>query len=328
MKSFLFAVLMTWVCLPISHLAGQSWATGLFESPKHEFGVVALGAKTVHVFKFRNTTSSTIRVSGVRTSCQCTIVRVLTPVVEPGQVGQIEAAFNTTSFKGKNGANVTVTFTSPTYAEAQLRVDGFIRSDVLIEPGEVNFGNVVAGDPGTKTIQIHYIGSPSWALESVRNSNAHLKTELVETRRAGSSILYQLKVSLDPQMPLGYLNQELRLVTNEPNKTVPVMVNGLVSSPIQVPSVVDLGRIRSGEVVNKIVVVNAQRAFTVIGIVSGDSRVEADQPKESKKTHMIKLTFSADREGDLEDEIILKTDDPAVPEARFKVTGHVSPKGE
>ncbi|HMO15309.1 MAG TPA: DUF1573 domain-containing protein [Pirellulaceae bacterium] len=328
MKSLLFALLVIVTAASAHELRAQTNVADMFEIRKHEFGVVAANSKTVYVFKLNNKFSTPVHISGARTSCGCTLAHVKTPVVEPGQLGEIEATFVTTAFRGQHGANITVTITQPYFTEVQLRVDGFIRSDVYLDPGDVNFGSLLMGNEHSRTIDVLYAGKLTWALESIRNSNPHLKAELIETKREGTSVNYQLKVTIDPQMSSGFFHEEIRLVTNEPNRTIPVTIKGLLNSSIQVPSVVDLGRIRPGEVINKVVVVNSERMFTVLGVENSDNRIEITRPTEQKKTHIIKLTFNANRPDELHDEIVLKTDDPIVPETRFRVSGSVLPEGK
>ena len=50
---------------------------------------------------------------------------------------------------------MTVYFDKPTYAEVQLQVAGFIRSDVVLQPGEIDFGNVDLGTIGRTAGENH-----------------------------------------------------------------------------------------------------------------------------------------------------------------------------
>ena len=64
--------------------------------------------------------------------------------------GTIVAIFNTTAFLGQHGATITVVLDKPFYAEVQLHVSGFIRSDVQIEPGSVQMGQFEQGSRPSK----------------------------------------------------------------------------------------------------------------------------------------------------------------------------------
>ncbi|MEZ6108256.1 MAG: hypothetical protein R3B96_19680 [Pirellulaceae bacterium] len=94
----------------------------------------------------------------------------LTETVAPGAAGQIKAQFNTRSFLGQRGATVTVVFDRPRYGEAQLRVDGYVRRDVVCNPGELDFGSVRCGVAEEKRIEINYAGRDDWKIESVSST--------------------------------------------------------------------------------------------------------------------------------------------------------------
>lgn len=48
-----------------------SGLTELFDHTTHDFGNVPHGSMNVHRFALKNTTGSTVRVSGVSSSCHC-----------------------------------------------------------------------------------------------------------------------------------------------------------------------------------------------------------------------------------------------------------------
>ena len=72
--------------------------------------------------------------------------------------GAIVAHFNTDSFLGQRGATLTVTIDQPFYAEVQLHVRGYIRSDVVVEPGSVQFGSIDQGTAAEQTVAVNYAG--------------------------------------------------------------------------------------------------------------------------------------------------------------------------
>ena len=86
-----------------------------------------------------------VHVAAVRTSCGCTSVRIANDSLKTYEKGAIVATFNTPSFLGQHGATITVTFDKPFYAEVQLHVSGYIRSDVVFDPGSVQIGDLKQG---------------------------------------------------------------------------------------------------------------------------------------------------------------------------------------
>lgn len=126
--------------------SAQEWAEKMFAVKTHEFGAVARAAKVEYAFEIVNPYKEDIHIASVRTSCGCTIPRIQKDTLKSWEKGAIIAEFNTRAFSGQRGARVTVTIDRPQYAEVQLQVHGYIRTDVVVDPGQVAFGQVPAGD--------------------------------------------------------------------------------------------------------------------------------------------------------------------------------------
>ena len=130
--------------------AGQDWARKMFETTSHDFGNVARGSKVDYDFKFHNPYKEDAHVMDVRSSCGCTTPRVLKDSMKTYEESAIVASFNTRSFLGQRSATITVVFDKPFYAEVQLQVQGYIRRDIVIHPGDVDLGTVDQGTPVEK----------------------------------------------------------------------------------------------------------------------------------------------------------------------------------
>ena len=148
------------VCTPCF---GQEWARNMFKVTEHDFGSVARGAKAEYRFVFENLYLEDVHVAGVRTSCGCTTPSVETPLLKTYEAGAILAHFNTDSFLGQRAATLTVTIDKPFYAEMQLQIRGYIRSDVVVEPGSVQFGPIDQGTGYSQTAAVWLYPVP-WSI--------------------------------------------------------------------------------------------------------------------------------------------------------------------
>ena len=122
--------------------AAQQWAQKMFSATKHDFGPVARGSKAEFEFQVENVFKEDIHIAAVRSSCGCTSPSVTHDTLKTYEKGAIVAKLNTASFLGHRSATITVVIDKPYYAEVQLQVSGFIRSDVVFEPGLINFGQL------------------------------------------------------------------------------------------------------------------------------------------------------------------------------------------
>jgi hypothetical protein len=292
---------------------GQEWAQKMFKLADHDFGSVARGAKAEFSFVFENLYMEDVHVAGVRTSCGCTSPRVENALLKTYDKGAIVAHFNTDSFLGQRGATLTVTIDQPFYAEVQLHVRGYIRSDVVVEPGSLQVGSVDHGTAVDRSVAVNYAGGDDWQILDVKSSNPHITAKAVETGRSYGQVSYDLKVHVDQNAPAGYLNDHLMLVTNDATGAqIPVLVEGRIMPSITVnPTALFMGVVQPGQKVTKQLVVKSKKPFRILGVSCDDKSFQFDTSKEgaSKELHLIPVTFVAGTDaGKVVKTIKIKTD--------------------
>jgi Protein of unknown function (DUF1573) len=276
---------------------GQEWARKMFQDTKAEFGTVALGSKTEHIFEFTNLYKEDVHVASVRTSCNCTIPSVEVANAKSWEKGAIKATFNTAGgFVGQRGATVTVTFDKPYFAEVQLSVSGFIRNDVVFNPGSVNFVEVDKGVELTRAIAVEYAGRSDWRITDVRSGNPNFEVELKDPILSPGKVRYEMHVKLKGDAPEGRISDYLSLITNDSaTSSVKVPVEGRVVAPLTVsPQSLVLGTLKAGETIKKVVVVKARTPFKVLKVKCEHDCFEIKPDSDEAKTaHIIPVTFTA-----------------------------------
>jgi len=294
-RKAVFSLLLT--LLWGSPLVAEQWAQEMFETSKHDFGSVARDAKAEYAFELTNSYVEDVHISSVRASCGCTSVKIAKPLLKTYEKGAIIAHINTDRFTGQKGATITVTFDKPYYATAQLHVDAFIRSDVVFDPGSVQFGCVERGAAVEKVVTVTSTGRARWQIVDVTTANPHLSVRMEEMNRGRGRTAYRLFVRLDENMPAGYFSDPLMLVTNDRRSSqIPLEVNGVVEPGIAIsPASLFLGVLSPGEKVTKQLVVRAKTPFRIISITSDGGRFEFGVPPETvaKPLHLIPVTFIA-----------------------------------
>jgi hypothetical protein len=276
---------------------GQSWAAKMFPVKQHNFGTVARSAKTVFEFPIENTTGRDVHIVSVRTSCGCTNPSIKDDrySLKPGEKGAVVAAFNTASFSGSRGATLTVTIDQPYWTEVQLNVTGYIRSDVMLQPGSVQFGSVSEGTAAEKLMTITIPGRGDTRITGVRSNNPLLTATVTPAARGQSG--YQLKVRLADNAPAGYVREHLSLITNDRREApIPVLVEGRVTAALTVsPSWLVLGTVEPGQKVVKQIVVQGKQPFTVKRIAPAGEGLSFDlsAAQQPKTVHVIPVTFTA-----------------------------------
>ncbi len=168
----------------------------LFEKTSHDFGSVAKAAKTEFRFYFENPYNEPMHVRSVRTSCGCTTPILETQDVPPKGKGSVLAKFNTHSHVGQKGATLTVTVDRPFFAEYQLQVKGYIRTDVVFNPGEASFGSLQQGKSKDIQVNLDYAAVPTGEIMGLTTSNTFLNAVAKETSRSGGRVQYQIDLTM------------------------------------------------------------------------------------------------------------------------------------
>ena len=289
-----FSMLLVSLALASPAMA-QEWARKMFETTSHDFGAVARGAKIEYRFKFNNIYEEDVHVSAVRSSCGCTLPTIAKDNLKTYEESAIVAAFNTHSFLGQRHATVTVTFDKPFYAEVQLNVSGYIRSDIVMTPGSAEFGNVDFGSKAEKKLSITYAGREDWRILEVKPNNSHLLASFQETSRGGGQVVYELTVDLKPDAPRGYFKDQVMLVTNDLNASqVPVDVEARVVAEVTIsPASLFLGVLKPGQKITKQLVVQGKKPFKITAVKCDAEGFEFKIPDAAKTVHVIPVTFTA-----------------------------------
>jgi hypothetical protein len=292
---------------PAAH--AQEWARKMFRETSHDFGTVAAGARAEHRFVVTNLFKETVHIQHASANCECVRAIVTRSTLHSRESAEVIAVLDTTNFKGQRNVAVTVTIDQPFPAQVQLRVAGFIRSDVVFSPGSVNFGQVRFGSKAERLIDVLYAGRTEWEIVDVRTANPHLEAELYEKRRGGGQVEYRMLVRLTADAPLGYLKDQLSIVTNDGQLArIPIDVEGKVESEVTVsPLPLVFGEVKAGEHVTKPVVVRGTRPFRITEVECDDC-FEVQTPKEAKTYHLLRVTFRAQKSGSVAGRIHIKTD--------------------
>lgn len=294
-----------------SNCLAQEWAKKMFDTTEHKFGTVARGAKVEHRFTITNLYEEDAHIASVRSSCGCTSPQVTKDSLKTFEKSELVAVFNTRSFQGEKSATITVQFDKPFFAEVQVQVSGYIRTDVVLEPGLVDFGSVPQGNTAEKHIAVTYAGRGDWKITDVKTASDHLSAQLTETGRNANQVTYDLIVKLEDKAPAGYIKEQLFLVTNDARaKQMPVDVEGHVTPSISVsPVSLHMGVLQPGQKVTKQLVVKGKQDFLIVDLQCDDDCFKFDKPVGAKSLHIIPVTFKAgDKLGKVSQKVHIDTD--------------------
>lgn len=292
---------------------GQEWAKEMFGQTSHDFGTVARGAKVEHRFAFENIYEEDVEIDLIRSSCGCTTTQISKPLLKTWDKSEVAVVVDTRAYLGQKDSTLTVTFKQPFPAEVRLHIHCYIRSDVVVQPGAIQFGTVRQGAGAKRRVTVNYAGRGDWRIERVEVENPHFKADVVETGRTDGGVTYELAVELADDAPVGYIRDHVVLVTNDSNprtSRVPVSVEGVVASAITVrPSPLLLGVVHAGQPVTRRLVVQGAKPFRIVAASCDDQRFHCDVPEKTCNPQLLPVTFESDNaSGKISSTIHIETD--------------------
>ncbi|MGZ3416093.1 MAG: DUF1573 domain-containing protein [Isosphaeraceae bacterium] len=331
-RTMLMGLLGMVISSPEVRAQGLDWVASALPERAYDFGTVARGSQVRHAFSLINRSDQEIRIADWRTKCGCTNVRVGAKVIPPGTQTTIEATIDTTKFLGYKPSGLTLIFDRPTFVEVDLNLTCFIRGDIVMNPGQMDFGIVRRSDkmpPASLTLT--YAGGRSdWEVTKMKTQSSKVKAELRElSRTADGQINYTLTATLQPGVSNGYFKDEITLLTNDQSSpSIPISVVANIQSAVAVtPSIINFGGLRPGQSVSKTIVVRSKEPFSITRLSPSQEDLQpAEDEKGPRAVHQLKLTLKApEQTGPHHATLTIETDIKDEPPALLKTFATVVP---
>src|SRR5262249_11869627 len=149
-----------------------------------------------------------------------------------------------------------------------LAVSSNILSDIVLNPGAIDFGTIKRGQSPAQVLTIDRINSRDWRFTRMVSASRSLNAQLVETAPKKGSVSCALTGSLKPDAKVGALRDEVRLFSNDPESpSIPIMVSGVIRGDLTaVPSVLSLGQVHSSAGAQGRFIVRSSRPFAITSI--------------------------------------------------------------
>jgi hypothetical protein len=256
---------------------------------------------------------------------------VTVPALKTHEKSQIVATLNTRQFTGAKDATIRVVFDKPFPAEVQLHVHSYIRTDVVLEPGSVQFGQVTEGSEVTKTLTLRHAGSADWQITGQEQQDPDIDVVIQPMAANAGQSTYQLAFTLKATAPAGYIRRHVTLLTNDQNpnaQRVLIPIEGVVSPSVSVrPSPVAFGQVPVGREVTRKIVVQGEEVFQILEVAGPDDRFRVGPSAKLKapsRLHVLPVVFAAGTEaGKLKGEILIHTDIGEGRLLRVEISGEV-----
>lgn len=315
----------------VSRASDPDWGSKMVNLTKIEFGSVAKGADALVQVVVKNIYKEDIQVTNLTTGCGCVGWKEITeaplPIVIPSaQQRVLTLRLDTIRYDGKRDSKATIYLLDAVHRVStvvELPVTAFIRRDIVVTPGAINFGAVDLGSGAERKVDIHYAGRTDWTITQAKVSNPHLVAALKETSRLNDGqVKYELIVQLKPDAPAGIVRDQVIMTTDDVNNPrVSVLVEAKVEPDIAITDV-QFGSLASGKSKVENVVVRGRKPFKIEELYrekKTDAKLQDDAFKVKlgsavSTVHILPITFTApDVPGVFEEVFYVKIADRPLP---------------
>jgi hypothetical protein len=309
----LIAVLSSGQVIAANAAAPVNFAAS-FDSVYKDFGTVPHGSQSVHRFKFTNKTDRDVHVQSVSSSCKCAIPRAVSDHAKPGETIEIEVVYDARTFVNERSMTITVDLRQDgqLYSQpVQLKVRGFSRQDVILEPGKVDLGVVKVGKEQSQTIRLEYAGRLDWRVQDVIDGK-WAKAKVTEKSRGNGLVKYEVSLTVPATAPRGSLVDAVQIKTNDPaSPVVRIDVVGTLDGGIQPSlSTVKFADAAAGQPSRQKLFIKGDRPFIIGGAQFDPNKlpISLRSTQGEKTVHTLEIEFTATKAGKFEDTINVRTE--------------------
>jgi hypothetical protein len=246
------------------------------EKPDFDFGQAEPGTTVTHDYEIKNAGTLTLEVRRVQPSCGCTVAKISSQIVKPGETATITASLSLAGRSGHQDKHILVESTDPQSPTLILNLHGDVRQDIMITPERLSPGQI----RGDQAVEMDILFSNNSAapvhVKRAIAATTNLIAELV-TMEEGKR--YRIHVKTVPPLPPGQVDGMIQLVTDYAARPVyEIPFNAAILGPLVVapPQILLSGQ--TTDPVTRFVVIRPGTAssFKVLGVELPDQKMTTE----------------------------------------------------
>jgi hypothetical protein len=228
-----------------------------------------------HEFRIRNDGTAPLVIKNVRASCGCTVATVSSRRLESGQTAVVKARLNLKGRRGAQRKSITIESNDPSSPRFPLWMTGTAIIEIGMDPGFVNFGQVVTDKPISRHTTL-LSRDPSVTIVSVSGGSPDFDAVVLNDT---NGLARNVKITAKMPLSQGFHRATYVVTTTHPTTpTLNLSVSLLVPEPVYVipRSIVLRGTHPDGLSRAMIVRPGSDRTFDVLGVKVPDERITSE----------------------------------------------------
>jgi len=201
-----------WKSIPISEDAPKAVVEG---GRVFTFGRMDLNSVGKHTFVVKNEGKGVLELTMEGTTCKCTMADLKegdTLEVPPGESTDIKLEWRPKSYAEEFAQTARIATNDPRNPMLELRISGSVVQAIVLDPSEVRFTNLSAGETRKASAKVLSYKEDSFAIEDFSVTGEHSEflsatqrplTEEELQQSNGALAGYLLEVEVKPGLPLG-----------------------------------------------------------------------------------------------------------------------------
>jgi len=293
-----------------------------------DFGFLDYGAKAERTVRFRNAGNAPLEIYGIDSSCTCATAYTEVTVLPPGGEAQLDVMVDTEGKVDRQENTLYIRSNDPISPIVRINTSLVVKPDRVLAPFQLDFGTIKVNQPAKLESIVLDPGDGSLRVESVESDSPFIAaavSQVQDVDRGKEYPDYRLKLDLLPGIPLGKFQSKLTLRTNHPRTpVVDISVLATINGNIEIhPDTVFLGVVEQGQKATNSFKISATGSQPVMikRIVSPRSYLSTRLSTDiegHEYTVTVHLNGTAPT-GNLEKDLVVRTDDRFQPEVKVKV---------
>ena len=217
-----------------------------FTEQSWDFGNIKQGKSLVHVFKFTNTGTDTLKIGRVISSCGCTAALVSKDSLKPGEIGELKVTFNTMGYEGDITKYIYIETNDPANPKKQVAVSVSIdvppRPKVELDAYSMDLGLVLEGEPLVANTIVKNSGELELSVSfNHRDARFFIKEKEVEgPLKIQSGKKEHIDIRIPSEQRTGLIREYILLRTNDTMRpNLSLYISGYIVSKKQLKELFD-----------------------------------------------------------------------------------------
>lgn len=214
-----------------------------------DFGRIESDSVVRHEFTIRNVGTAPLRVSVGDSSCRCTVLNLDSAEITPGESRPVALEFNGKDYFGPVTQRATILTNDPKQPQVTFTIKADVVKSIRVVPSEIVFSRVVKMQPAVGEAKIYVFRDQPIQVRGIELAHKDDSAQFIDLDyhalspedlkvEPGAKAGYRVTVRLKPGLPLGPIQQKIRVLTDQKDMPeIEIALAGRVESDVNIVGV-------------------------------------------------------------------------------------------